>query len=463
MLKLTMKRRQLLATLSLITLSTSVLAGGLTTNTNYHIAFDRMMARGATFEIDAIYSNPAGLAFTEEGFTLSFNYQNPHQDRDITATFPLFTESADKTRKFAGKATAPFVPGLFAAYRKDKFAAGIMVGIVGSGGYVKYDEGLPMFTAPVTALLNSNLAQNPQLAAMGINVLNAGSLYSIDTELKGKQYVYGIQAVGAYQITDNFSAGLGIRYNIHDGFVRGHVVATMTSNKAELVNMQVDCDQKGGGWTPQISLDYRFEKLTLSARYEFNTKIETENETHKLSVGPETAAASMQKTGSASMLAAYADGAKTRQDLPALFSFAVGYEFLPNLRAMAEFHHFDDTHASMPGDRQEKLDRGTIEYLAGIEWDINKVFTVSTGGQRTDYGLTDDFQQNTSFACDSYSLGFGGAVNIGSHLRLNASYFFTVYSDYTRSSDNYMGTGLPCTETFSRTNKVFGVGIDYHF
>lgn len=37
-------------------------AGGLMTNTNYHIAFDRMMARGATFEIDAAYSNPAGFA-----------------------------------------------------------------------------------------------------------------------------------------------------------------------------------------------------------------------------------------------------------------------------------------------------------------------------------------------------------------------------------------------------------------
>lgn len=32
-------------------------AGGLMTNTNYHIAFDRMMARGATFEIDAAYSD----------------------------------------------------------------------------------------------------------------------------------------------------------------------------------------------------------------------------------------------------------------------------------------------------------------------------------------------------------------------------------------------------------------------
>ena len=33
-------------------------AGGLMTNTNYHIAFDRMMARGASMEIDAAYSNP---------------------------------------------------------------------------------------------------------------------------------------------------------------------------------------------------------------------------------------------------------------------------------------------------------------------------------------------------------------------------------------------------------------------
>lgn len=38
------------------------------TNTNYHIAFDRMFARGATSEIDATFSNPAGLAWGREGF-----------------------------------------------------------------------------------------------------------------------------------------------------------------------------------------------------------------------------------------------------------------------------------------------------------------------------------------------------------------------------------------------------------
>ena len=55
--------RKLLFTL-VLTLGTTaaVYAGGLMTNTNYHIAFDRMFARGATTEIDAAFSNPAGLA-----------------------------------------------------------------------------------------------------------------------------------------------------------------------------------------------------------------------------------------------------------------------------------------------------------------------------------------------------------------------------------------------------------------
>ena len=56
-----------------------VRAGGLMTNTNYHIAFDRMMARGASIDIDAAYSNPAGLAWGHNGWQLSFNVQKPFQ------------------------------------------------------------------------------------------------------------------------------------------------------------------------------------------------------------------------------------------------------------------------------------------------------------------------------------------------------------------------------------------------
>ena len=65
-----MLKRQLL-TLIVALAGVQAWAGGLMTNTNYHIAFDRMMARGATFDIDAAYSNPAGLAWGYDGFQLS--------------------------------------------------------------------------------------------------------------------------------------------------------------------------------------------------------------------------------------------------------------------------------------------------------------------------------------------------------------------------------------------------------
>ena len=47
------------------------------TNTNQHVAFLRMLARGASIDIDGVYSNPAGLAFLpEDGLYLSLNGQS---------------------------------------------------------------------------------------------------------------------------------------------------------------------------------------------------------------------------------------------------------------------------------------------------------------------------------------------------------------------------------------------------
>ena len=124
-----------------------------------------------------------------------------------------------------------------------------------------------------------------------------------------------------------------------------------------------------------------------------------------------------------------------------------------------------------PYENAGKVDsHGTHEILAGVEYDINDKFTVSCGGQRTDYGLTDEYQQNTSFACDSYSIGLGGAWNINDKIRLNVSYFTSIYSDYDKTytsplngGTGYNGTPFSAKETYSRTNHVIGVGIDYKF
>ena len=429
------------------------------TNTNYHIAFDRMFARGATTEIDAAYSNPAGLAWGHEGFQLSLNFQKPWQKRDIKLG----------NTTYEGVASAPIVPALFAAYKKDRIALSAMIGIVGSGGFVKYDQGVPQYNVMVQSMMSSIIPQLNQLP--GINI--PGN-YALNSEMKGKQYIYGGQLNFTYKILDCLSAAVGIRANYYDGYYRGHVIADAQNEYGQLAKLLLDVDQKGWGFTPLVSINYHKGPLTLSARYEFRTKLNPKNSTNILDAGLGNGlvakVAAVPVYGEATLIkikealapqlagatAAFQDGVCTRYDMPALLAVAAGYEFTPKLRAALEYHFFDDKNAKMANNRQEELTHGTHEILAGIEYDINEKFTISCGGQRTDYGLSDGYQQDTSFACDSYSLGLGGAWNINEKVRLNASYFCTLYSDYNKQA-------VFGQETYSRTNHVIGVGIDYKF
>ena len=463
--------KKLFLTTILTIVGSSVFAGGLMTNTNYHIAFDRMFARGATTEIDGVFSNPAGLVWSHEGLQFSLNFQKPWQRRNIDYNGTTYE----------GVASAPIVPALFASYKKDRIALSGMIGIVGSGGFVEYEDGVPMFNVLLTKTI-SDLTSGLSSVTQGAIPPITPDQYAIDSEMKGKQYIYGGQINFSYKLLDCLSAAVGVRANYYDGYYRGHVIANH-GTKGTLAKLLLDVDQKGWGFTPIVSVNYHQGPLTLSARYEFRTKLNPKNDTNVLetelnqtgiiqepltnlvlagAITAEQAGAIGQGIqekmggGFSAYTAPYEDGVRTRYDMPALLSIAAGYEFTPNLRAAVEYHFFDDKNAKMGGDRQEQLTHGTHEILAGVEYDINEKFTVSCGGQRTDYGLSDGYQQNTSFACDSYSVGLGGAWNINEKMRLNVSYFCSLYSDYEKQASY----GL---ETYSRTNHVIGVGLDYKF
>ena len=86
-----MKKFLLIGAATLI-VSNSTFAGDYLTNTNQHAAFLRMAARGASIDVDGVYSNPAGLAFLQkDGFHLSLTGQSAYQTREIAATTGLWT------------------------------------------------------------------------------------------------------------------------------------------------------------------------------------------------------------------------------------------------------------------------------------------------------------------------------------------------------------------------------------
>ena len=99
-----MNKLKLAALAILLSSATTTFAGGLVTNTNQNINFLRNPARDGAIGIDGVYSNPAGVAFLEQGFHVSLNLQNVHQTRTITSTNPVFAlgknNNGNVTKKF---------------------------------------------------------------------------------------------------------------------------------------------------------------------------------------------------------------------------------------------------------------------------------------------------------------------------------------------------------------------------
>lgn len=458
-----MKKLLLIGAATLI-VSNSTFAGGILTNTNQHAAFLRMLSRGATTEIDGALSNPAGVAFLpKDGFFLGLSIQSAYQTRNIDASFSYFNgisatgpAISDKPfeKYYEGTAAAPIIPSVFGAYKKGEWTISGFFGITGGGGKASFDDGLPMFESAAMAGIFANSVKKYQ-ETQGQSPIVIPGMYDINSSMDGKQYIYSLQLGLSYQATDWLSVFAGGRMNYFSGGYKGYLNASLNADMggADLMKLALDCDQTGWGLTPVIGADIKLGKLNIGAKYEFKTNLNIENNTHQLDY-PESAEG---------LVGSYKHGVNTPNDIPAMLSVAAAYEFLPKLRASVEYHFYDDKSAGMANGKQKFLTKGTNEYLAGIEFDVTKQLTLSCGGQITDYGLSDNYQSDTSFSCDSYSLGFGAKIKMNQHLTMNVGYMWTTYEDYTKQSNNYNGTGLPGTNVYSRTNKVFGASVDYTF
>lgn len=458
-----MKKLFLISAMALI-VSNLTFAGGLLTNTNQHILFLRNPARGASTQIDALYSNPAGISFMKEGFHLSLNSQSAFQTRTIHSTYaPFAMYGGEATKKFKGEASAPIIPSLFAVYKREKWAFGANFAVTGGGGKATFNKGLGSFESQVATL-------PALLSASGIPT----NKYSVDSYMEGKQMIFGFQVGAAYRINEHLSAYAGVRMNyVSNGYV-GHIKDIMVNPNfpaagfngemvraedvfralgkpeyaAAAADKQLDCDQTGWGVTPVLGVDFNMGKWNIGVKYEFKTSLNVENKTK------------VDDTG------LFKDGVNTPHDIPSLLSVGVAYEILPTLRASVGYHHFFDKNAEMASNKQKHIDHGTHEFMGGIEWDINRIVQISGGMQRTDYGVGDGYQSDMSFSVSSYSFGFGAGFNIYKKLKLNIAYFWTNYEDYTKNIANYnpkLEPAVPGKDVFSRTNKVFGIGLDYTF
>jgi long-chain fatty acid transport protein len=490
-----------------LTASSTAFAGGLLTNTNQNIAFNRNMARDGVIAIDGVYSNPAGVAFLGKGLHLSLNFQNVYQTRTIESGMtvpslqgtpfyqPMKMNGSDDNgvKTFKGEASVPVMPSFQAALNYDNWGFQLGFALTGGGGKCTFNDGLGSFEREVSmvpALLYSQ------------GLTSTAPSYGVSSYVSGQQYVFGVQFGTTYKINEHIAVYGGFRFNYIWNRYEGNITnitaningndenlyayfgdkatayniqaaaATMMANdatdaatkakytamaaqysagaakmdatKEQFADKYLDCTQRGWGITPVIGFDYKNGKWNFGTRLEFTTHLNIENHTKRDDTG------------------LFQDGVNTPNDLPGIFTVGGQYSILPSLRVMASYHFFFDKDAEMAGGKQKYLTANTKEYLAGAEWDITKDIMVSAGAQRTKYGLGDgEYLSDMSFVTSSYSIGFGAKFRIMKKASVNIAYFWTNYENVNKSyTSSIGGVNVDCTDRFTRTNKVLGVGID---
>lgn len=511
-----MKKKNLIIT-ALLFLVTMAQAGGLLTNTNQNIAFNRNFARDGVIAIDGVYSNPAGVAFLDKGLHLSFNAQSAFQTRDINSSiqFPAFQGTPYElpfrlnggneqgVKYYKGTASAPFIPSVQAALNYEKWGFQASFALVGGGGKATFNDGLGSFERQVAII-------PALLAGEGLGSQTPG--YSLNSYMNGQQYIFGLQLGSTYKFNEHWAAYGGLRFNyvlnkyqgsitditaningqderLYDYFEEHSISLTqqaaqasalaatlpagaqktaleaavaqlnagadkMNMYKEKVADKYLDCTQTGWGVTPIIGVDFRYGALNIGTRFEFGTNLNIQNNTKRDDTGM------------------FKDGVNTPNDIPALWTIGAQYSVLSNVRAMVSYHYYFDKDADMADDKQKLLSGNTQEILAGAEWDVTKDVMVSAGMQHTSYGLGDgSFLSDMSFVTSSTSVGFGASIRVTKNARLNLAYFWTDYDKFNKSytmpfkrtetdTNPIMSNN---TDQFTRTNKVFGAGIDIDF
>ena len=493
-----MKKIAILLTSVMLGAASNATAGGILTNTNQSIDFLRNPARDGAIGLDGVYSNPAGVAFLPEGFHLGFNWQYAHQTRTIECNNPLFAlgkkNNGQSTKTFEGIADAPFLPSIQAAYNKGNWSLQFNFSVPGGGGACEFQDGLGSFESVVGGIAN----QLKPLGATG---------YDMDGYMQGRQYYFGFQLGAAYKITKDLSVYGGLRvlygtatykakisnimvntangYLDFGSFLQGatttidagiskvnagiaqyqaagvDVPAELTTQLAQLEGTKQSlnslqkysqgvnllCNQSSVGVAPVIGIDWRVGKFNFAAKYEAKTEIHMKNES------------TVNEASEIPAVNKFRDGEKIDEDSPAQLAVGAMWNISDDFRLNVGYHHFFDKDVKWYNNTQDLLGGGTNEYLAGVEWDLTDKLTISGGGQITRYQLTDEYMNDMSFVVNSYSLGFGFNYKAADNITLKAAYFQTNYGHY----DRVTSTEPLISDSFTRTNRVLGIGCELNF
>lgn len=227
--------------------------------------------------------------------------------------------------------------------------------------------------------------------------------------------------------------------------------AGMTAYSSMTQDIAVDAEESGTGVTPIISANYSpSDKVNISLRYEFQTKLElTTKVNNGLSGG------------------IFVDGEKVIADMPALL--AVGGEFRPmdKLSVAATFNMYFDSNVDYDGSESKNIDmidNNFLEYGLGVEYGLSEKLRASAGWVATSTGVNENYLGEQRYSTNTNSFGAGVGYRISPMIDLNLGAQYTFYQDGSKEFNHMLGTfPIPLKETYAKKTWVVGLGLDFYF
>jgi long-chain fatty acid transport protein len=385
--------------------------------TNMSAEWMRTSNRNASTDAtDIVVYNPAATVLLPEG--LHINIGNQTLIRKPQHTFDL--SFGKGSQSFKQDKADPFLPNLFAAYRKDKWALNVGIYIPGGGATADYPNG--SLTTELLAFQILNLYAQQE----------ADYSVAVNQSLKASSYYIAFALGGAYAINDMLSVSLGARYLTCRNLTKAGMTISGSDYGLPDVPLQVDTRDNATGFGGIIGVNVKpNDKWNIGLHYETAVKLDFKTKINKDDLGFAE------------------DGARNRRDLPANINAGVSYKLTPALMAEVDFNYYfqkaadwGETDLTGDGVKTKWADMAGNCYTTGLAllYDVNKKLQVSAGTSWTKFLYDNKEGYYTGLGAfevlknNNLTLNIGGAYRVCSHARFNLAVGTTLWKDQSIKS-----------------------------
>ena len=365
----------------------------------------------------SVYYNPAGLVHLDNGTYFH-----------IGAQLAVGHEKMDYNGKEYKADLLQYIPTLALYSVRDERTIFWTFGGLGGGGDLEYKDGVAG-TAVVPDILNGIVNKlKPALSLPGLNLppqlgTAIGNLKFTDngSSAEGKS-LYGQTTIGrAWKVNDKLSMSIAGRAVLGMKKLKGDL--NVGNDTLGNLHADIDVDRTAWGLGAQIGFNYKAtDRLNLAMRYDSRIKLN-----FKASAEENFQPLFNNKLGFSTFFPEYADGNKTRRDLPAILALGASYKVTDRWTTAISGNYYFNKDAKMdriagtiaipnplkPGENITSLQGLEPEYdngweiALGNEYKLNEKWTLLGSVNYAHTGAKVSSYDDIEFALNSVTVGAG--------------------------------------------------------